>query len=77
MHVPGRNWNGRTQSAKLPGVLPSFFPYTKLEMEECSEEGLIEHTIWNSRSKKLMYDKQSFGKPGTNQVSSPTDSDCG
>ena len=55
----GGNWNGRTQSAKLPGVLPSFFSYIKLEMEECSEEGLIEHTIRNSRAKKLMYDNLS------------------
>jgi hypothetical protein len=52
----GGQWNGRTSSAKLVGMHPSFFRYLKDEMDSLIEEEVIPHPIRFTRSRKVLYD---------------------
>jgi hypothetical protein len=52
----GGVWDGRTKSAKVNGVPPSFFGYLKSEFEEEAETELQYDRIRSSRPRKHMFD---------------------
>jgi hypothetical protein len=56
----GGVWDGRTKSAKMNGVPPSFFGYLKYEMEEDAEMELQYDRIRSSRPRKHLFDNFSI-----------------
>jgi hypothetical protein len=55
----GGEWNGRTVSAKLVGISPSFFGYLQEELKNMSHDSLLEDTIRSSKCRKVMFDNLS------------------
>jgi hypothetical protein len=58
----GGQWDGRTVSAKILGVLPSLFSYLVGDLEGAIGHSDFLHSFKGSRTKKIVYDNLSVNK---------------